>query len=89
MNPSAMIPALALSVAACTLQTVRVEVPVTVPCLGQDPAPPEYQFGAGDYPGEKAASKALLHDLNAAKQHAADLKTQMSGCRYAEKQPAR
>lgn len=83
MKTSAMIPVLALSVAACTPQTVRVEVPVTVPCLGPDPAAPDYQFGTGEYPGDTLASKALLHDLNAAKQHAADLKTQMSGCRYA------
>lgn len=71
---------LALLLAGCQSRVVRVEVPVTVPCLGPDPAAPAYRFGAGEYPGEKEASRALLADLNSAKRYAGELRTQMAGC---------
>jgi hypothetical protein len=70
-----------LALPACDPRIVRVEVPVTVPCLGPAPAVPVYKFGAGEFPGEKEASKAVLSDLNAAKQYGTDLKTQMAGCK--------
>jgi hypothetical protein len=76
----ALIIVLALMLTGCQPKIVRVEVPVSVPCLGPAPAVPQYRFGAGDYPGEREASKALLSDLNAAKQYAGDLKAQMAGC---------
>ena len=71
---------LALFLAGCQPKIVRVEVPVSVPCLGPAPSVPQYRFGAGEYPGEKEASRALLADLNTAKQYAGDLKVQMAGC---------
>jgi hypothetical protein len=70
-----------MALAGCSPKITRVEVPVSVPCLGPAPADPAYRYGVGDYPGEREASKLLLSDLNTAKQHAADLKTQMAGCR--------
>lgn len=70
-----------LALSACSPRTVRVEVPVSAPCLGDAPSEPVYQFGAGAFPGEHEASKVLLRDLNTAKQYAADLRTQMAGCR--------
>jgi len=76
-----LIACLLLTLPACNPKTVRVEVPVSVPCLGPAPAVPAYQFGAGEYPGETAASRVLLSDLNAAKAYAAELITQMAGCR--------
>lgn len=71
---------LALLMAGCSPKIVRVEVPVSVPCLGPDPAAPAYRFGAGDYPGEREASRMILSDLNAAKTYAGELKAQMAGC---------
>lgn len=69
-----------LALPACNPKTVRVEVPVSVPCLGPAPDAPQYRFGAGEYPGESAASRVLLSDLNAAKAYANELITQMAGC---------
>lgn len=77
----ALIAFLLLALPACSPKTVRVEVPVSVPCLGPAPDKPTYKFGEGDYPGESAASRVLLSDLNAAKAYAAGLITQMAGCR--------
>jgi len=72
---------LLLTLPACNPKTVRVEVPVSVPCLGPVPASPDYRFGFGEYPGEQGASRALLQDLNAAKGYVGELKTQMAGCK--------
>lgn len=67
--------------AACTSAQVKQQVPVSSACLGESPAEPKYEFGEGEFPGGKEASKVLLRDLNKAKQYADDLKTQMAGCK--------
>ncbi|MDO6385564.1 hypothetical protein [Uliginosibacterium sp. 31-12] len=81
MSRILIIAAILLMMPACNPQIVREEVPVSVPCLGPAPQAPAYQFGTGEYPGETAASRVLLSDLNAAKAYAAELVTQMAGCR--------
>ena len=78
-----------LSACATTGEVRTVQVPVSVPCLGASPKPPEYLFGIGAYPGEKDASRLLLRDFNTAKYYADELKLQMAGCLQATDKTAK
>lgn len=59
----------------------RVDIPVSTPCLGAKPARPTATFGAGQYPGEKAAAQAALQDAIAWEKYADNLEVAMAGCR--------
>lgn len=65
----------------CFATTKVVEVPVTVPCLGDQVQEPEYKAGLGEYPGDAEAVKMLGADLVLAKDHASKLKARMAGCK--------
>ena len=58
-----------------------VNVPVSVPCLGDEPKAPVYRYGFGAYPGPIESSKMLLADLIDAKQYAIELHAQHAGCK--------
>jgi len=75
---------LALVLAGCistpVTKIVEVKVPVIKPCIDKVPLRPAYQFGAGDWPGEKPASLLLTADLEAAKQYGAAWEAAAAGC---------
>ena len=67
--------------ASVPCKTDRIDMPVEVPCLGAKPARPAPTFGAGAYPGEKAAAQAALIDALAWGKYAIGLEAAMAGCR--------
>ena len=46
-----------LALAGCASEQQKVLVPVAVGCVGAVPARPVNTFGAGGYPGDKAAAR--------------------------------
>lgn len=61
-------------------EVVEVKVPVAVPCITKRPDRPTYQFGQGEWPGEKAAALLQSKDLEAAKQYGIDWEAAAAGC---------
>ena len=64
----------------CTAAPQKVPVPVTVGCVGAVPARPANTFGAGAYPGDKAAAQAALIDSAAWEGYALKLEVIIAGC---------
>ena len=58
-----------------------VSVPVVAGCVGAVPARPANTFGAGAYPGDKAAAQAALIDAAAWEGYATKLEVILFGCR--------
>lgn len=65
-----------------------VSVPVAVGCVGALPARPANTFGAGSYPGDKAAAQAALIDSAAWEGYATKLEVVIAGCPRSERTPA-
>ncbi len=74
--------ALVLSVLAgcATSPLPAVSVPVAVGCVGAMPERPVSTFGAGAYPGDKAAAQAALIDAAAWEGYAMKLEVELAGC---------
>ena len=72
---------LCLALAGCAGSPEKVPVPVTIGCVGDVPARPVSTFGAGAYPGDKAAAQAALIDSAAWEGYATKLEVVISGCR--------
>jgi hypothetical protein len=72
--------ALLLTGCATAPKPDTVEVPVAVPCVGIVPARPANTFGAGAYPGDKAAAQAALIDSAAWEGYALKLEVIIAGC---------
>ena len=66
--------------AGCATPPAPVHVPVTVGCVGVVPARPVSTFGAGAYPGDKAAAQAALIDSAAWEGYALKLEVVIAGC---------
>jgi hypothetical protein len=75
--------ALTLALAGCATKppTVEVKIPVAVPCAGELPARPGSTFGAGKWPGDKAAAQAALIDAALWQGYAVKLEVVVAGCR--------
>jgi hypothetical protein len=71
---------LCLLLAGCAAEPQRVPVPVAVGCVGAVPARPVNTFGAGAYPGDKAAAQAALIDSAAWEGYATKLEVVIAGC---------
>ena len=71
---------LCLLLAGCAGEPQKVSVPVTVGCVGKTPARPVNTFGAGAYPGDKAAAQASLIDSAAWEGYATKLEVVIAGC---------
>lgn len=71
---------LCLMLAGCAAKPQRIPVPVTVGCVGAVPARPVNTFGAGGYPGDKAAAQAALIDSAAWEGYALKLEVIIAGC---------
>ena len=71
---------LCLLLAGCGTEPQKVPVPVTVGCVGKQPARPVKTFGAGAYPGDKAAAQAALIDGAAWEGYALKLEVIIAGC---------
>ncbi|KQQ86895.1 hypothetical protein [Massilia sp. Leaf139] len=69
-----------LLLAGCATEPLRVPVPVAVGCVGPLPARPANTFGAGVYPGDKAAAQAALIDAAAWEGYATKLEVELAGC---------
>lgn len=76
----ALVLTLALALAGCATRPATVSVPVVVGCVGQLPARPVNTFGAGAYPGDKAAAQAALIDSAAWEGYATKLEVVIAGC---------
>lgn len=73
---------LILLLAGCaTKPPIEVKIPVTVPCVGELPARPGSTFGAGKWPGDKAAAQAALIDAALWQGYATKLEVVVAGCR--------
>ena len=70
-----------LALTGCATQQATVPVPVAVGCVGKLPARPVNTFGAGAYPGDKAAAQAALLDSTAWEGYATKLEVVLAGCR--------
>ncbi|MBD8531590.1 MULTISPECIES: hypothetical protein [unclassified Massilia] len=67
--------------AGCTSSPLpKISVPVAVGCVGAVPARPVSTFGAGTYPGDKAAAQAALIDAAAWEGYATKLEVVIAGC---------
>lgn len=66
--------------AGCAAEPQTIPVPVTVGCVGEVPARPTNTFGAGAYPGDKAAAQAALIDSAAWEGYALKLEVVIAGC---------
>lgn len=75
-----LIVAMCLALTGCGSTGPTAQVPVGVSCVEKKPARPEEKFGAGDYPGDKAAAQAALQDKNAWKGYAIELENIIAGC---------
>jgi hypothetical protein len=71
---------LVLALAGCSTEARQIPVPVTVGCIGAVPARPANTFGAGAYPGDKAAAQAALIDATAWEGYATKLEVVIAGC---------
>ncbi len=71
---------LCLLLAGCAAEPQKVSVPVAVGCVGAVPARPVNTFGAGAYPGDKAAAQAALIDGAAWEGYALQLEVIIAGC---------
>lgn len=71
---------LCLLLAGCVTEPQKVPVPVVAGCVGQLPARPVSTFGAGAYPGDKAAAQAALIDGAAWEGYALKLEVIIAGC---------
>lgn len=71
---------LCLLLAGCAAEPRKVPVPVAVGCVGAVPARPVNTFGAGVYPGDKAAVQAALIDSAAWEGYALKLELVIAGC---------
>jgi len=71
---------LCLLLAGCATEPQRVPVPVAFGCVGAVPARPVNAFGAGAYPGDKAAAQAALIDAAAWEGYATKLEVVIAGC---------
>lgn len=71
---------LCLLLAGCATRPPTVSVPVMVGCVGAVPARPVNTFGAGAYPGDKAAAQAALIDAAAWEGYATKLEVVIAGC---------
>jgi len=69
---------LCLLLAGCGTEPQKV--PVTVGCVGKQPARPVKTFGTGVYPGDKAAAQAALIDGAAWEGYALKLEVVIAGC---------
>lgn len=78
---------LCLLLAGCAAEPQKVSIPVTVGCVGAVPARPVNTFGAGAYPGDKAAAQAALIDAAAWEGYATKLEVVIAGC-PAQRAPA-
>ena len=56
-------------------------IPVSVPCVGTVPERPGTTFGAGKWPGDKAAAQAVLIDAALWQGYATKLEVVVAGCR--------
>ena len=72
--------ALCLLLAGCAAEPQKVPTPVAVGCVGAVPARPANTFGAGAYPGDKAAAQAALIDSAAWEGYALQLEVIIAGC---------
>lgn len=66
---------------AAAVKPVEVQVPVTVSCVGTLPVRPTSTFGAGNWPGDKAAAQAALIDAALWQGYATKLEVVVAGCR--------
>jgi hypothetical protein len=71
---------LCLLLTGCATKPETVQIPVTVGCVGEVPARPVNTFGAGPYPGDKAAAQAALIDSSAWEGYATKLEVIIAGC---------
>jgi len=71
---------LCLLLAGCATKPAAVPVPVVVGCVGEVPARPVNTFGAGVYPGDKAAAQAALIDSALWESYALKLEVIIAGC---------
>jgi hypothetical protein len=72
---------IACMLAGCATKPVTVQVPVSVPCVGTVPDRPGSTFGAGKWPGDKAAAQAALIDAALWQGYAIKLEVVVAGCR--------
>lgn len=79
--PAAFAIACLLAGCASAPPAVEVKIPVTVPCVGDLPARPGSTFGAGKWPGDKAAAQAALIDAALWQGYAVKLEVVVAGCR--------
>jgi len=72
-----------LALAGCATRpaAVEVKIPVAVSCVGDLPARPGTTFGAGQWPGDKAAAQAALIDAALWQGYATKLEVVVAGCR--------
>ncbi len=61
-------------------KVVTVQVPVKEPCVEQVPVRPEYRYGKGEWPGDKAAAMILADDFEKAEQYGHDWEAAAAGC---------
>jgi len=71
---------LCLLLAGCAVEPQKISVPVAVGCVGEVPVRPVNTFGAGAYPGDKAAAQAALIDGAAWEGYAVKLEVIIAGC---------
>ncbi len=71
---------LCLLLAGCAGEPQKIPIPVTVGCVGAVPPRPVNTFGAGAYPGNKAAAQAALIDSAAWEGYALQLEVVIAGC---------
>ena len=74
-----------LVLAGCATEPQKVSIPVVVGCVGLLPARPVNTFGAGAYPGDKAAAQAALIDSAAWEGYATKLEVVIAGCQKSAK----
>ena len=65
----------------CATKPVEVKIPVSVSCVGAVPERPGATFGAGKWPGGKAAAQAALIDAALWQGYATKLEVVVAGCR--------
>jgi hypothetical protein len=72
---------LCAALAGCATNPGTAKVPVSVPCVGAVPDRPGSTFGAGKWPGDKAAAQAALIDAALWQGYAMKLEVVVTGCR--------
>lgn len=78
---AAVFATLVLAGCATSPKPVEVQVPVSVACVGTLPSRPTSTFGAGRWPGDKAAAQAALIDAALWQGYATKLEVVVAGCR--------